>query len=187
MGLIGSIVQPMYVGLSMYLMAPVTFLQRPYRWLQAISRYRAVTNGGPNFAYDLCVDRITPEQKAKLDLSCWELAFSGAEPVRAETINRFSEYFRDCGFRTAAFYPCYGMAESTLIITGGDKHQEPVTASFDNQKLEENLAVATSNAENKTTLVSSGRNLPGQRLVIVNPQTLTKCSKVEIGEILGKK
>ncbi len=186
MGLIGCIVQPMYIGLSMYLMAPVTFLQRPYRWLQAISRYRGVTNGGPNFAYDLCVDRITPEQKAKLDLSCWELAFSGAEPVRAETIERFSEYFRDCGFRTAAFYPCYGMAESTLMITGGDKHQEPVTVSFDNQKLEENLAVATSNAENKTALVSSGRNLPGQRLVIVNPQTLTKCSEVEIGEIWAK-
>ena len=186
LGLIGCIVQPMYVGLSMYLMAPVTFLQRPYRWLQSISRYRGVTNGGPNFAYDLCVDRITPEQKVKLDLSCWELAFSGAEPVRAETIERFSEYFRDCGFRTAAFYPCYGMAESTLLITAGDKHQEPVTASFDNQKLEENLAVATSNAENKTVLVSSGRNLPGQRLVIVNPQTLTKCSEVEIGEIWAK-
>ncbi len=186
LGLIGCIVQPMYVGLSMYLMAPVTFLQRPYRWLQAISRYRGVTNGGPNFAYDLCVDRITAEQKANLDLSCWELAFSGAEPVRAETIERFSEYFRDCGFRTAAFYPSYGMAESTLLITAGDKHQKPVTASFDTQKLEENLAVATSNAENKTTLVSSGRNLPGQRLVIVNPQTLTKCSEVEIGEIWAK-
>ena len=186
LGLIGCIVQPMYVGLSMYLMAPVTFLQRPYRWLQAISRYRGVTNGGPNFAYDLCVDRITREQKANLDLSCWELAFSGAEPVRAETINRFSEYFRDCGFRTAAFYPSYGMAESTLLITAGDKHQKPVTASFDTQKLEENLAVATSNAENRTTLVSSGRNLPGQRLVIVNPQTLTKCSNGEIGEIWAK-
>ncbi len=186
LGLIGCIVQPMYVGLSMYLMAPVTFLQRPYRWLQAISRYRGVTNGGPNFAYDLCVDRITPEQKANLDLSCWELAFSGAEPVRAKTIERFSEYFRDCGFRTAAFYPSYGMAESTLLITAGDKHQEPITVSFDNQKLEENLAVATSNAENKTILVSSGRNLPGQRLVIVNPQTLTKCSEVEIGEIWVK-
>ena len=186
LGLIGCIVQPMYVGLSMYLMAPVTFLQRPYRWLQAISRYRGVTNGGPNFAYDLCVDRITPEQKAKLDLSCWELAFSGAEPVRAKTIERFSEYFRDCGFRRAAFYPSYGMAESTLLITAGDKHQEPVTASFDNQKLEENLAIATSNAENRTVLVSSGRNLPGQRLVIVNPQTLTECSEVEIGEIWAK-
>ncbi|WP_319420823.1 hybrid fatty acyl-AMP ligase/type I polyketide synthase [Pleurocapsa sp. FMAR1] len=186
MGLIGSIIQPAYVGSSMYLLAPVTFLQRPYRWLQAISRYRGVTNGGPNFAYDLCVDRITPEQKANLDLSCWELAFSGAEPVRAKTIERFSEYFRDCGFRTAAFYPCYGMAESTLMIIGGDKHQEPVTASFENQKLEENLAVSTSSAENKTTLVSSGRNLPGQRLVIVNPQTLTKCSDGEIGEIWAK-
>ncbi|MEO0012452.1 MAG: hypothetical protein RLZZ535_841, partial [Cyanobacteriota bacterium] len=164
MGLIGCIVQPIYVGLSMYLMAPVTFLQRPYRWLQAISCYGGVTNGAPNFAYDLCVDCVTPEQKANLDLSCWKLAFSGAEPVRAETIARFSEYFSDCGFRREAFYPCYGMAESTLMITGGDKYQEPIIKSFDNRTLEKNLAVVSNNQENSTILVSSGRNLPGQKL-----------------------
>ncbi|MDJ0592397.1 MAG: AMP-binding protein, partial [Pleurocapsa sp. MO_226.B13] len=186
MGLIGCIIQPMYVGLSMYLMAPVTFLQRPYRWLQAISRYRGVTNGGPNFAYDLCVDRITPEQKATLDLSCWELAFSGAEPVRAETIARFSDYFRDCGFDRAAFYPCYGMAESTLMITGGDKYKQPAIASFDSKALEQNRAVAPSNEENKVTLVSSGRNIPEQSIVIVNPDTLARCPDGEIGEIWAK-
>jgi acyl transferase domain-containing protein/acyl-CoA synthetase (AMP-forming)/AMP-acid ligase II/pimeloyl-ACP methyl ester carboxylesterase len=186
MGLIGCIIQPMYVGLSMYLMAPVTFLQRPYRWLEAISRYRGVTNGGPNFAYDLCVERITPEQKATLDLSCWELAFSGAEPVRAETIKRFSEYFRSCGFRSQAFYPCYGMAESTLMITGGDKYAEPITASFDSQELEQNRAVASSSEANQTTLVSSGRNIPGQKLVIVNPDSLKTCLDGEIGEIWAK-
>ncbi|MEY2855828.1 MAG: hypothetical protein RLZZ74_137, partial [Cyanobacteriota bacterium] len=193
MGLIGCIIQPMYVGLSMYLMAPVTFLQRPYRWLQAISRYGGVTNGGPNFAYDLCVDSVTEEQKVNLDLSCWELAFSGAEPVRTETIERFSAYFRDCGFRRQAFYPCYGMAESTLMITGGDKLEEPVTKSFDPRTLEENLAVVTNNSENSTTLVSSGRNLPGQKLAIAkltggsaNPEPLNPCSEDEIGEIWAK-
>jgi acyl transferase domain-containing protein/acyl-CoA synthetase (AMP-forming)/AMP-acid ligase II/pimeloyl-ACP methyl ester carboxylesterase len=186
MGLIGCIIQPMYVGLSMYLMAPVTFLQRPYRWLEAISRYRGVTNGGPNFAYDLCVERITPEQKATLDLSCWELAFSGAEPVRAETIDRFSNYFRSCGFRRQAFYPCYGMAESTLMITGGDKYAEPITASFDSKELEQNRALAPSSEENQVTLVSSGRNIPGQSIVIANPDTFKTCPDGEIGEIWAK-
>ncbi|MDJ0572420.1 MAG: AMP-binding protein, partial [Pleurocapsa sp. MO_192.B19] len=186
MGLIGCIIQPMYVGLSMYLMAPVAFLQRPYRWLQAISRYKGVTNGGPNFAYDLCVDRITPEQKTTLDLSCWELAFSGAEPVRAETIARFSEYFRSCGFRASAFYPCYGMAESTLMIAGGDKYTEAITANFDSQEIAQNRAVPPHDEEHKITLVSSGRNIPGQSIAIVNPETLSRCQDGEIGEIWSK-
>ena len=185
MGLIGSIIQPAYVGSSMYLMAPVTFLQRPYRWLQAISRYQAQTNGGPNFAYDLCVDRVTPEQKATLDLSCWELAFSGAEPVRAETIDRFSEYFSECGFKRQAFYPCYGMAESTLMITGSDRKIEPVSITVDSKELEENRAVV-SDGEDSTTLVSSGRNAIGQQIVIANTDTLNKCRDGEIGEIWVK-
>ena len=186
MGLIGCIIQPMYVGLSMYLMAPVTFLQRPYRWLKAISKYRGVTNGGPNFAYDLCVDRITPEQKATLDLSCWELAFTGAEPVRAETIARFSEYFAECGFKKSAFYPCYGMAESTLMITGGNKYVPPVTAKLDAKKIEQNEAVVAENHETAITLVSSGSNVPGQKLAIANPETLKQCPDEQIGEIWSK-
>ena len=186
MGLIGSIIQPAYVGSSMYLMAPVTFLQRPYRWLQAISRYRGQTNGGPNFAYDLCVDKVTPEQKATLDLSCWELAFSGAEPIRAETIARFSEYFRECGFRREAFYPCYGMAESTLMITGSRRDANPVTAEFDPKELEENRAVVASSDRDSISLVSSGINSPGQKIVIANPESLTQCPDGEIGEIWAK-
>ena len=185
MGLIGSIIQPAYVGSSMYLMAPVTFLQRPYRWLQAISRYQGQTNGGPNFAYDLCVDRVTPEQKATLDLSCWELAFSGAEPVRAETLDRFSKYFSDCGFKRRAFYPCYGMAESTLMITGSDRQSEPVSITVDSKELEFNQAVISDN-EDSTTLVSSGRNAIGQSIVIANTKTLNKCPDGEIGEIWVK-
>ena len=186
MGLIGSIIQPAYMGSSMYLMAPVTFLQRPFRWLQAISNYRGQTNGGPNFAYDLCVERVTPEQRATLDLSCWELAFSGAEPVRAETIDRFSQYFKDCGFKRQAFYPCYGMAESTLMIAGSQRGIGPVSVSFDSQKLEENFAVVSSDRQFQTTLVSSGRNTPGQKLVIANLESLTRCPDGEIGEIWVK-
>ena len=186
MGLIGSIIQPAYVGSSMYLMAPVTFLQRPYRWLQAISNYRGQTNGGPNFAYDLCVDKITPEQKATLDLSCWELAFSGAEPVRAETIDRFSEYFRECGFRRQVFYPCYGMAESTLMITGNRRGMPPAIASFDSKELENNQAVAPANQSQQTILVGSGGNVPEQRVIIANPETLSQCPDGSIGEIWVK-
>jgi acyl-CoA synthetase (AMP-forming)/AMP-acid ligase II/3-oxoacyl-(acyl-carrier-protein) synthase/acyl carrier protein len=183
MGLIGCILQPIYVGVSMYMMAPVSFLQRPYRWLQAISKYRANTSGGPNFAYDLCVSQITPEQRETLDLSCWELAFSGAEPVRAETIEQFSKYFSCCGFKQAAFYPCYGMAESTLLITGGNKQAEPVLKSFDKLGIEENQAVAPSHPETATTLVGCGQNIPEQQLIVVNTDTFTQCSEGEIGEI----
>ncbi|MEY2833574.1 MAG: hypothetical protein RLZZ574_2833, partial [Cyanobacteriota bacterium] len=186
MGLIGSIIQPAYVGSSMYLMAPVTFLQRPYRWLQAISNYRGQTNGGPNFAYDLCVESVTPEQKATLDLSCWELAFSGAEPVRAETIDRFSEYFRECGFRRRAFYPCYGMAESTLMITGSRRDAEPMVTSFDFKQLAENQAVVTKDPAAAITLIGCGGNSPEQEVAIANPETLNQCPDGEIGEIWVK-
>lgn len=121
MGLIGGVLQPIYGNCSVTLISPESFLQKPFRWLKAISDYQATTSGGPNFAYDLCVDKITPEQRKQLDLSSWEVAFNGAEPVRAETIERFSATFADCGFRRSAFYPCYGMAETTLIVSGGLK------------------------------------------------------------------
>ena len=182
MGLIGSILQPLYVGASLVMMPPVSFLQRPHRWLEAISRYGGTVAGGPNFAYDLCVAQVTEEQKAKLDLSCWKLAFSGAEPVRAGTIAKFSEYFANCGFKSPAFYPCYGMAESTLLITGGKKHSQPIFRDFNPQKLAENIAVDDDSAE-KVTLVSSGTNVARQHLAIVNPDNLAQCSEGEIGEI----
>jgi acyl transferase domain-containing protein/acyl-CoA synthetase (AMP-forming)/AMP-acid ligase II/pimeloyl-ACP methyl ester carboxylesterase len=185
MGLIGCIIQPFYVGLSMYIMPPVSFLQRPYRWLQAISRYGANTSGGPNFAYDLCVNQITEAQKANLDLSCWQLAFTGAEPVRADTIRQFSDYFASCGFRRQAFYPCYGMAESTLIITGGDRQVQPVLKNFEGTKLAKNQAVEANSVDkvDKATLVSSGNNLTGQVLSIVDPDLLKECAEGNIGEI----
>jgi acyl-CoA synthetase (AMP-forming)/AMP-acid ligase II len=122
MGLVGGILQPLYIGAPMALMPPVAFLQKPFRWLQAIARYGATTSGGPNFAYDLCVQKTTPEQRATLDLSRWRLAFSGAEPVRAETLAQFGATFAPQGFQPQAFYPCYGMAETTLMITGGDSN-----------------------------------------------------------------
>ena len=140
MGLIGGILQPLYGGFPCVIMPPTSFLQSPYRWLQAISRYKGTTSGGPNFAYDLCVQKITPEQKATLDLSSWDVAFNGAEPIRQETLERFAEAFSECGFRREAFYPCYGMAETTLMVSGVHKATSPIVKTVQKSALESNRA-----------------------------------------------
>ncbi len=126
MGLIGGIVQPLYAGFPVALMSPMSFLQRPLRWLEAVSKYEATTSGGPDFAYGLCVRKADAEIAAGLDLGAWRVAFSGAEPVRAETIEAFVDRFGASGFRRNAFYPCYGLAEGTLIVTGGLPEDAPV-------------------------------------------------------------
>jgi len=118
MGLIGGIIQPLFVGFPVTLLSPIDFLRRPARWLEAVTRYGATTSGGPNFAYDLC-QRIGDGERAGLDLSTWDLAFCGAEPIRAQSLRDFCDSFSDRGFRSTALYPCYGLAESTLIVTGG--------------------------------------------------------------------
>lgn len=118
MGLIGGILQPLYVGALGVFMSPFAFLQRPVRWLSAISAYRATTSGGPNFGYELCLRAIGAGQAADLDLSSWRLAFCGAEPVRAATMRKFAERFARYGFDPVALYPCYGLAEATLFVSG---------------------------------------------------------------------
>ncbi|MGL4175754.1 MAG: amino acid adenylation domain-containing protein [Dermatophilaceae bacterium] len=117
MGLIGGALQALWLGAPAVLMAPETFLRRPLVWLEAVSRFGAHSSGGPNFAYELCVARSTPEERASLDLSTWRNAFSGAEPVRARTVARFAEAFQPAGFRPTAWLPCYGLAESTLLVS----------------------------------------------------------------------
>ena len=184
MGLVGGILVPLYGGKFNVLMSPVAFLQKPLRWLQAISRYRATISGGPNFAYELCVRKTTPEQRAALDLSSWSLAFNGAEPVRAETINAFCEAFAVSGFRREAFYPCYGLAESTLMVTGGMKFEPPVIRSFDAVSIETGGAVVRpDNASGARRLVGSGRELDGQDVLIVDPQTRDPLPPGRVGEI----
>jgi acyl-CoA synthetase (AMP-forming)/AMP-acid ligase II/alkylation response protein AidB-like acyl-CoA dehydrogenase/acyl carrier protein len=184
MGLIGNVLQPLYVGIPCVLMSPVAFLQQPIRWLQAISRYRATTSGGPNSAYEMCVRRISDEQKKTLDLSCWQLAFNGAEPVRAETLKKFADAFAECGFRSEAFYPCYGMAETTLIVSGSRSHRPPLLHDVDQAALENNqLVSARAGSKAIRTLVSCGQPLTGMCVVIVNPETLTRCTMGEVGEI----
>ena len=147
MGLIGNVLQPLFVGAPCILMSPIHFLQQPWRWLQAISRFHATTSGGPNFAYDLCVRKITPEQRATLDLSSWRVAFNGAEPIHADTLARFAVAFEPCGFRREAFYPCYGLAEATLLVAGGDWTAPPVVRTFAGAALEQHRVVMASAGE----------------------------------------
>ncbi|MEC4812783.1 MAG: fatty acyl-AMP ligase [Scytonema sp. PMC 1069.18] len=183
MGLIGNMLQPLYLGIPCILMSPVAFLQRPLRWLEAISRYKATTSGGPNFAYDLCARKITAEQKESLDLSSWNVAFNGAEPVRADTMKRFAEAFASCGFRPNAFYPCYGMAETTLIVSGGLTSDVPILTTVQADALEENRVVPAFGEDGVQTLVSSGQTILDQKIVIANPETLRSCQPDEVGEI----
>ncbi|MDZ8135451.1 MAG: fatty acyl-AMP ligase [Nostoc sp. DedQUE04] len=184
MGLIGGVLQPLYVGAPTILMSPVAFIQKPWRWLQAISRYKATTSGGPNFAYELCVKKITLEQKAELDLSNWILAFNGAEPIRIETLERFATAFKSCGFRQEAFYPCYGMAEATLLVSGGLKTSLPSVCQVDKAALEKHQIVADVNtSENVQKMVSCGYARLDQKIAIVDPELQIPCPEGKVGEI----
>jgi amino acid adenylation domain-containing protein len=184
MGLIGGILQPLYGGFPCFLMSPASFLQSPYRWLKTISDYRGTTSGGPNFAYELCIQKITPEQRQALDLSSWSVAFNGAEPIRWETLEKFAEIFASCGFRREAFYPCYGMAEATLMISGGVKGVFPVVKVVKGEGLEcDRVIEADNKTEDNRSFVSCGRSLPEQQIVIAHPEKLTLCQPGEVGEI----
>ncbi|HEX2224097.1 MAG TPA: AMP-binding protein, partial [Thermoanaerobaculia bacterium] len=184
MGLIGNVLQPLYSGAQAVLMAPLTFLERPARWLEAISRYRATTSGGPSFAYELCARKVSEEEKDGLDLSSWTVAFNGAEPVRAETIDRFAAAFARCGFRREAFLPCYGLAEATLFVSGGRPAEPPVVRQVDAGELERGTAVEAAEAGRSRTLVSSGRAAPGMEVRIADPEALVLLPPGRVGEIL---
>lgn len=182
MGLIGGILQPLLVGGRSVLMSPSSFASQPLRWLQAISHYGATTSGGPNFAYDLCARRITKEQCQGLDLSRWSVAFCGAEPIHAGALERFAEAFEPIGFRREAFYPCYGMAETTLIVTGGKKSEAPHIRRWNSEALGEHRVVED-NSDSGRPLVSCGRPLGDFRLQIVDPKTFEPVDPGAIGEI----
>jgi acyl-CoA synthetase (AMP-forming)/AMP-acid ligase II len=184
MGLIGGIMEPLYVGCQCILISPAMFLQRPLRWLQAISRYSATVSGGPNFAYDLCARRITPEQRATLDLSRWRLAFSGAEPIRQQTLDDFTATFEPSGFRREAFYPCYGLAEASLLVTGGPPDAAPWSLSLQAAALENHRIVMADPADpGARTLVGSGQIPAGQQVAIVDPETMLRSQPDCVGEI----
>ncbi|MGH9765238.1 MAG: AMP-binding protein, partial [Blastocatellia bacterium] len=182
MGLIDGIIQPLYKSFPCYLMSPLTFLQSPVRWLKSIERFNVTHTGGPNFAYELCVRKVTDEQKESLNLSSWSVAYNGAEPVRAETLDAFAAAFRDCGFRKEAFYPAYGMAEATLKVTGGRRGQGAAICQVDSAAIERDLVVEGCGSEYRR-LVGSGRTSMGMRVVIVDPVSKTTCASDQIGEV----
>ncbi|MCD6373887.1 MAG: amino acid adenylation domain-containing protein [Caldisericaceae bacterium] len=190
MGLIGGVLQPLYGGVPSTLMSPITFLQHPLRWLEAInniSKDKIVATAAPNFAYELCIKKATPEKIAHLDLSNWEIALSGAEPVRASTIDRFSEVFGKVGFKKKTFFPAYGLAEATLLVTGSLTQEGPVYLHVDKFALKRNkILEVPAKDENSQTLVSSGYSHPLQKVAIVNPDSFEECRPGEIGEIWVK-
>ncbi len=186
MGLIGNLLQPLWAGCPCVLMSPVDFLQRPLRWLAAISRYGGTISGGPNFAYDLCARKVGSADLAGLDLSRWQVAFNGAEPVRPETLERFAAAFAPCGFRREALFPCYGLAEATLFVTGGGLSEPPVTGSFVAAELERHRVVAAADDRGARALVASGRPVAGDvglEVAIVDAESLARLGEDAVGEI----
>jgi acyl-CoA synthetase (AMP-forming)/AMP-acid ligase II/acyl carrier protein len=184
MGLIGGILTPLYVGGTSYLLAPATFLQRPITWLETISRTGAAVSGAPNFAYELCARKISAEQRAALDLSRWKLAFCGAEPIDPRALDDFATTFAASGFRKATYYPCYGLAEATLMVSGGSHVDGPRQFNADRAALAQHqFASAPAGSTNSQSLVSCGRPLGDQDVRVVNPQTFEPCLDGQIGEI----
>ncbi|MET8244300.1 fatty acyl-AMP ligase [Streptomyces sp. NPDC005202] len=175
MGLIGPVLNTVYLGATATLFSPLHFLQQPQRWLNAISRYRPHTSGGPNFAYELCLKHATPDLLDGLDLSSWKVAFNGAEPVRAATLRRFTETFGAAGFRREALYPCYGLAEATLMVTGGSVDTPPTLLEADGSGPHAGAADAAA--------VGCGRPGPGLTVVIADPERQEELPEGEVGEI----
>ncbi len=184
MGLVGGVLLPMFIGCPNVMMSPMTFLQRPSRWLQAVSKYKVQVSGGPNFAYQLCVDKIEDADLEGVDLSTFTVAFNGAEPIRSSTIEAFTRRFSPYGFKKSSFLPCYGMAETTLIVTGGPKAGRPVLESFDGVALDRREAVhCPSEHSNARVLVGCGQVLPDENVVIVDAESRTKLGPDAVGEI----
>lgn len=187
MGLIGNVLQPLYLGRPCVLMSPIHFMQKPFRWLSAISRYRATTSGAPNFAYDLCVRQISAAERDSLDLSSWSVAFNGAEPVHAGTLDRFSETFGPCGFRREAFYPCYGLAEATLFVAGGERGASPVLRTVEKAAMGQGRMIESSTGDGDAyRLVGCGKTASDQQVVIVDPETFSRRPYGQVGEIWVK-
>jgi acyl transferase domain-containing protein/acyl-CoA synthetase (AMP-forming)/AMP-acid ligase II len=185
MGLIGGILQPLLVGFPTVLMSPFDTIQRPFRWLEAISKHRATTSGGPNFAYELCVDRITEDEIASLDLSSWRVAFNGAEPIRRATLERFVEKFGPCGFSRDAFLPCYGLAEATLFVSGSRSIKSATFCAEDS-----NVSSTPGKDDGKETdgtgkrsYVSSGAVAPELEVAVVDAETRMPVDEGAFGEI----
>jgi 8-amino-7-oxononanoate synthase len=184
MGLVGGVLVPVFTGVTNVSISPATFLRSPITWLAAISKYRATISGGPNFAYDLCIREVTDEQRATLDLSSWALAFVGAEPIEPGTLERFVSAFAPCGFKPGAFYPCYGLAEATLMVSGPRRSSGATVGTFHDTALTENRVEPVPNdAPQARRLVACGSPVGGLRAVIVDPHSRAEAAPGRVGEI----
>lgn len=201
MGLVGSVLQPFNMSITNYLLSPIDVLQKPVRWLQAISDYGITLSGGPNFIFEHCVNRIRDDELKNLDLSSWTLAFNGSEPIHDDTLTRFSQKFASCGFNASAHMPCYGMAETTLMVSSALRDEmyvnKKVTASSEinnsadekgsaiagGKQASDNRSLATQSKGKTKTLVSSGFIHPDLRVKIVHPETQVECAAQTTGEI----
>ncbi len=184
MGLIGGLLSTLYVGGSCVLMPPNAFIKGPMRWLNAMSRHHAVITAAPNFAYDLCAELSTPEQREALDLSNWTAALCGAEPVRTATLDGFAAAFAPSGFRPEAFLPVYGLAEATLLVSGGSESPLPLVRRVQRTALRNNQVVdAAADDPHAATLIGCGRPQGGQRVIIVDPDTRRPRQPDQVGEI----
>ncbi len=181
MGLVGTVLQPIWCGGSCVLLSPAAFLQRPRRWLEAIDRYRATTSGGPDFGYALAIRKIPPEERDGLDLSSWRVAFDGAEPVRAATLEAFAEAFAPAGFRREAFLPCYGLAEATLFVSGAPPAEAPRVLEVSAAGLERGRPLSADGEP--VPLVSCGRPGAGVEVAVVDPETRARRPPATVGEI----
>ncbi len=184
LGLIGNVLQPVFAGIPCTLIPPAAFLQRPMRWLEAIHEYRANTSGGPNFSYDLCVQTVKEEDLKRFDLSCWNVAFSGAEPIRYESVKAFSDKFACTGFEDKSHFPCYGMAETTLLITCIDVHSGNYVNCFDaEQLLEDTAVIVDESVKDATPWINCGYPRLDHSIKIVTPSTKESCADNTVGEI----
>ena len=183
MGLILNALEALYVGALCVLMAPNAFMQRPLSWLRAISDYRAEVGCSPNFGYDLCVSRYRADQMQGVDLSAWKVALNGAEPVHAETIERFIETFAGHGFNPNAAFPAYGMAEATLLISGGSRGAGHVTRTVSRSALQAHRVDAPVDTDDVQTLVGCGHALVNERIAIVDPDGCTRLPPDQVGEV----
>jgi acyl-CoA synthetase (AMP-forming)/AMP-acid ligase II len=182
MGLIDGMLEPLFAGIPCYAMPPHAFAQRPLRWLRAISRYRATHSGGPNFAYDLCAARSVEASAAALDLSSWRVAYNGAEPIRASTMEAFARAYAPSGFRSSAFHPCYGLAEATLKVSGaGADDLRP--RRLDAEPLERGEVREAPPGARGQCVASCGPPHPGVRVAIVSSTTGSELGPEQIGEI----
>jgi acyl-CoA synthetase (AMP-forming)/AMP-acid ligase II len=183
MGLVLNILESFYLGALCVVLSPTSFMQRPFIWLHAIDRYKAEVSSAPNFAFDRCVTRFRPDQMAGLDLSCWKIALNGAEPVRATTIEQFAAKFAPYGFDPRAMYPAYGMAEATLLISGGRRGGDLVRRTVSREALQRGMIVAPNSASDAQVLVGCGHALVGEEIAIFDPELRRRQPADAIGEI----